>query len=66
MVCGNGACEKAAEPEIAARREMNAHPESLEDVAALLEAGTGKDLLDKIRREFERFIEIEEGLAVVR
>jgi signal transduction histidine kinase/AmiR/NasT family two-component response regulator len=55
--------EKAAEPEIAARREMNRHPESLKDVAALLEARTGKVLLDEIRREFDEFIEIETRLA---
>ena len=54
---------KAAEPEIAARREMNKHPESLKDVAALLEAGTGKRLIDKIRREFDKFIEIEMALS---
>ena len=58
--------EKAAEPEIAARREMNEHPESLKDVAALLEAGTGKALLDDIRREFGEFIEIETRLTAVR
>jgi len=56
--------KEAAEPEIAARREMNEHPESLKDMAALLEADLGKALMDEIRREFDRFIEIEEGLAV--
>ena len=55
--------KEAAEPEIAARREMNEHPASLKDVAALLEAGTGKALMDEIRQEFDRFIEIEEALA---
>jgi methyl-accepting chemotaxis protein len=40
--------EKAAEPEIAARREMNENPESLKNVAALLEASTGKVLIDEI------------------
>ena len=55
--------KEAAEPEIAARRKMNEHPESLKDVAALIEAGTGKALMDEIRREFDRFIEMEEALA---
>ena len=55
--------KEAAEPEIAARRKMNEHPESLKDVAALIEAGTGKALIDEIRREFDRFIAIEEVLA---
>lgn len=50
---------KSAEPEIAARREMNRHPESQKDVPALLEAETGKNLIDEIRREFDDFIEIE-------
>lgn len=58
--------EKAAEPEIAARREMNKHPESLKDVAALLEAGTGKRLMDEIRRNFDAFIETETELAAKR
>jgi CHASE3 domain sensor protein len=41
--------KKAAKPEIALRREMDKHPESLKDVAALLEEGTGKALMDEIR-----------------
>lgn len=53
----------AAEPEIAARRTMDAHPKSLKDVAALLEAKTGKDLMDALRMEFAKLIEIEEGNA---
>jgi len=55
--------EKAAVPEINARREMNKHPETLKDVAALLEAGTGKKILDNIREEFKRFIKIEEDFT---
>jgi PAS domain S-box-containing protein len=58
--------EKAAEPEIAARREMNAHPESLKDVAALIVAGTGKTIADEIRREFDAFIEKETRHAAQR
>ena len=50
--------KEAAEPQIAARREMNQHPETLKDVAALLEAGTGKALTDQIGQGFDRFIEI--------
>ena len=57
---------KAAEPEIAARRQMNDHPESLKDVAALLEAGTGKALVDKTREELAEFIQLVEGLAAQR
>ena len=58
--------EKSAEPEIAARREMNLHPETQKDVAALLAAGTGKALLDEIRREFSKFIAIETRCFTVR
>jgi len=58
--------KKAAEPEIAARREMNESPESLKDVAALLEAGTGKALLDEVRKKLDRFIKIEEELTARR
>jgi len=58
--------EKAAEPEIAARRVMDANPETHKDIAALLEAGTGKVLVDEIRREFDKFVEIETRLTAER
>ena len=56
----------AAEPEIAARREMNEHPESLQDVAAMLEVGTGKRILDGIRSDFQLFIDEEKTLTAER
>ncbi|MBW2633888.1 MAG: CHASE3 domain-containing protein [Deltaproteobacteria bacterium] len=55
--------EKAATPEINARQVMNRHPETLKGASALLSAGTGKKILDQIREEFEKFLEIEEGLT---
>lgn len=55
--------EFAAEPEIAARREIDSHPESLEDVAAHIEAGEGKRILDRIRGYFALFIEEEQFLT---
>ncbi len=58
--------DKAAEPEINARRIMNKHPESLRDVAALLKVGTGKRILDRIREDFGKFIEKEERLTAKR
>ncbi len=58
--------QRAAEPEIDARRLMNKHPESLRDVAALLEIGTGKRILDGIRNDFRKFIEEEERLTAMR
>jgi signal transduction histidine kinase/AmiR/NasT family two-component response regulator len=54
---------EAADPEIAARRTMNEHPETLGDVARLLETGTGKKTLDEIREVFSTFIEEEERLT---
>jgi CHASE3 domain sensor protein len=54
--------KKAAEPEIKARREMNANPITLEDVAVMIEVGTGKRILDKIRFHIEQFIQIEHEL----
>jgi methyl-accepting chemotaxis protein len=47
----------AAAPEIAAREEMNKHPETIRDVAALIEAGTGDALINKMKGEFDKFIE---------
>ncbi len=55
--------EKAGIPEINYRKEMNKHPETIKDVAAMLEAGTGKKILDQIREEFKKFIKIEEDLS---
>jgi methyl-accepting chemotaxis protein len=49
--------DKAAVPEINARRKMNEHPETLRDVSALVRAGTGKAIFDQIRGEFDKFIE---------
>ncbi len=52
---------KAAEPEIAFRRKMNANPETLKDVARLLELDTGKNLMDEIREEFDSLISSDEA-----
>ena len=56
----------AADPEIAARREMDKHPETLEDVAQRLEAGEGKRILDRIRGYVDSFIEEEHRLTAIR
>ncbi len=50
---------EAGEAQIAAREEMNKHPETLKDVAALLQAGTGTSIIDKIRATFDGFISAE-------
>jgi methyl-accepting chemotaxis protein len=51
--------ERAAKPEINARYEMNKHPETIRDVAAIFQAGTGKNLQDQISAEFAKFIQVE-------
>ena len=48
----------AAIPEIDARRNIDKNSD-IYDVAVLLKAGTGKNILDDIRLEFEHFIELE-------
>ncbi len=71
----------AAEPEIAVarkialvdvsetadREEVNKHLETLRDsVAAILIAGTGKNILDQTRGEFNQFIKVEDNLTAER
>jgi signal transduction histidine kinase/ActR/RegA family two-component response regulator len=41
-------------------RESGEYPQALWEVAALVEAGTGKALLDAIRAEFSSFMKVEE------
>jgi len=56
----------AAKPEIAARREMNQSSTSMKDVQALIEAATGKNIMDALRQEWTDFINIEQGLLIQR
>jgi signal transduction histidine kinase/CHASE3 domain sensor protein len=58
--------ERAGQPEIHARREMNANPVTMSDVSALIQAGIGKNILDAIRTQFNRFIEKEVELNLAR
>jgi methyl-accepting chemotaxis protein len=58
--------ERAEGPEIAARREMNENTTTLKDVAALLEAETGKRILDRIRSKLDDFVQVEQGLMAER
>ncbi|MCG6882115.1 MAG: methyl-accepting chemotaxis protein [Deltaproteobacteria bacterium] len=57
---------KAAGPEIAARREMNAQPVTFKDVVAFVETGTGKAIMDQIRGEFAAFNKLENELNLQR
>ena len=54
--------EKAAAPEIGAREEMNRSEATMDDVVALIEAGTGKGVIDELRGIVAEFIGIEQGL----
>ena len=57
---------KAAGPEIDARVAVNKVPATMDDVTALIDAGTGKKLMDAMRVELEKFVANEAGLLVVR
>jgi methyl-accepting chemotaxis protein len=52
--------ENTSKPEINARYEMNKHPETIQDIAAMIQKGTGKNIIDQIRVEFDRFIQVED------
>ena len=54
--------EKAAEPEIAARVEMNNSEATMNDVVALIEQGTGKKAMDGLRVKIDEFVGIEQAL----
>ena len=58
--------EKAAGPEIAARREMNENPETMQDMSRVLQSGTGKSILDKLRGQFREFTDVELQLTAER
>ena len=58
--------EKAANPEIAARREMNKFSTTMDDVAALVKKGAGKEFMDGLRAKIDEFIGLEEKLLGVR
>jgi methyl-accepting chemotaxis protein len=53
-------------PEIEARREVNKHPYRLKDVAALLESGRGKRLMDDMRQITLDLITEEKDLLIQR
>ncbi|HID98957.1 MAG TPA: response regulator [Thiotrichaceae bacterium] len=57
---------KAAEPEINARRKMNVNLVTMTDVSALIQTGTGKDILDAMRTQFDTFIQNEHELNAER
>ncbi|MBF0290294.1 MAG: CHASE3 domain-containing protein [SAR324 cluster bacterium] len=58
--------EKAANPEIEARRAVNKISSTMDDVAALVEKGAGKQYMDGLRAMISEFIDTEAKLLVVR
>lgn len=58
--------EQAAKPEIEARQQMNANPVTMNDVSTMMQAGTGKSILDTIRSQFNTFIAAENQLNIQR
>ncbi len=62
----NSWMEKAANPEIEARREMNKVKASMDDIISFMGKGTGKKYMDQLRVMLNEFVAIEAGLLEVR
>lgn len=62
----NAWMKKAANPEIEARREINKHPLSIEDIAKMMHDGPGKKIMDSLRAKLNEIIDAEEVLIAVR
>ncbi|MDJ0763679.1 MAG: response regulator [Myxococcota bacterium] len=62
----NSWIDKAGNPEIAARTEMNQSKSSLKKISALIQQGTGKSIMDALRVKVAEFIQIENELLVKR
>jgi len=58
--------EKAANPEIEARREMNKYDKTIEDVAEMMKTGRGKSIMDGLRDQVQEIVDAEEALIVER
>ncbi len=58
--------EKAANPEIKARQEMNKFSITIEDIATMMKSGDGKKLMDTTRAKINEIIDAEEVLIQVR
>ena len=58
--------EKAANPEIEARREMNKFDKSIDDIAMFMAEGKGKIIMDALRIQMQDIIDEEEVLIVER
>ncbi|MEK9629487.1 MAG: CHASE3 domain-containing protein [Nitrospinota bacterium] len=58
--------KKAGIPEINARRNANIQSSTLENVNSLIKEGTGKRIMDEIRRQLVEFKQVEHELMAVR
>lgn len=58
--------EKAANPEIKARREVNKFSTTMDNVATLVKKGAGKKFMDGLRIKIDKFISIEAKLLDIR
>ena len=58
--------EKAANPEIQSRREMNKHKLTIDDAALMMQNGPGKKIMDALRVTLNEIIDAEEVLIGVR
>lgn len=58
--------DKAANPEISARREVNNHSLTIDDVATMMKEGSGKLLMDASRTQLKEIIDAEEVLIGIR
>ena len=62
----NSWMEKAANPEIQARREMNKYKLSIDDAAMMMQNGPGKKIMDALRVTLNEIIDAEEVLIGIR
>ena len=58
--------DKAVNMEIQARRELNLLSSTMADVTTLIEEGTGKRIMDKLRAKLLTFKQVEQRLMAVR
>ncbi|MFT5171514.1 MAG: CHASE3 domain sensor protein [Candidatus Marinamargulisbacteria bacterium] len=58
--------EKSARPEISLRRKVNEFGATMNDVTALIENETGKNIIDSLRIELDAFVDAERELILVR
>ncbi|MCP4077007.1 MAG: methyl-accepting chemotaxis protein [Gammaproteobacteria bacterium] len=58
--------EKAANPEIKARQEMNNYKVTIEDIATMMKSGDGKKLMDATRAKIKEIVDAEEVLIQTR